>query len=147
MSRPAGWRASWVRLAATATTEQNIGNVLVDLGRYQQALRHLRAAERIRRRLGLQADLSQTLMNIGILSRQRGDYGYALVMLSEAGRIDLALGDERSARLVDLELLPTCLALNLREESHAAAERAIEGMRRFEMPFELGQALLAAAGL
>jgi hypothetical protein len=87
------------------------------------------------------------MLNIGILSRQRGDYGYALEMLSEAGRIDQALGDERSARLVDLQLLPTCVALNLREESHAAAERAIAGLRRFEMPLELGQALLAAAAL
>jgi tetratricopeptide (TPR) repeat protein len=132
---------------STSAAEQNIGNVLVDLGRYQQALVHLKVAERIRRRLGLQSDRAQTLMNIGILSRQRGDYGYALAMLSEASRIHQELGDARSARVVDMELLPTCIALNLREESDAAAERAIQGMRRFEMPFELGKVLLAAAAL
>src|SRR4030095_6964274 len=46
-----------------------------------------------------------------------------------------------------LEMLPTCIALNLREESSAAAERAIEGLRRLAMPFELGQALLWAGRL
>lgn len=132
---------------STSAAQQNIGNVLVDLGRYRQALIHLRAAERIRRRLGLQSDRAQTLMNIGILSRQRGDYGDALAMLTEASQIHQTLGDARSARVVDLELLPTCVALNLHEESHAAAERAIEGMRRYEMPFELGKALVAAATL
>lgn len=132
---------------STSAAEQNIGNALVDLGRYQQALVHLRAAERIRRRLGLQSDRAQTLMNIGILSRQRGDYGDALAMLTEARRVHQVLGDARSLSVVDMELLPTCIALNLREESHAAAERAIDGMRRYGMPFELGKALLAAASL
>ena len=130
-----------------ADVEQNIGNVLVDLGRYEEALRHLRAAERIRRRLGLRTEVALTLLNIGILSRRRGDYGRALQVLTEARQIYETLGVERGARLVDLQVLPTCVALNLRDESRSAAERAIDGLRRLEMPFELGQALLAAGAL
>ena len=91
--------------------------------------------------------MALTLLNIGILSSRRGDYGKALQALTEAGQIYEALGVDRGARLVDLEMLPTCVALNLREESAAAAERAIEGLRRLAMPFELGQALLSAGRL
>ncbi|MGE3913134.1 MAG: CHAT domain-containing protein, partial [Chloroflexota bacterium] len=131
----------------TADVEQNLGNVLVDLGEYEQALSHLRAAERIRRKLGLQTEVALTLLNVGILSFRRGDYGKALQALTEAGQIYEALGVDRGARLVDLQMLPTCIALNLREESSAAAERAIEGLRRLAMPYELGQALLWAGRL
>lgn len=130
-----------------ADVEQNLGNVLVDLGQYEEALSHLRAAERIRRQLGLQTEVALTLMNIGILSYRRGDYGRALQALTESGQIYESLGVDRGARLVDLEMLPACIALNLREESSAAAERAIEGLRRLKMPFELGQALLWAGRL
>ena len=49
--------------------------------------------------------------------------------------------------MVDLEMLPTYVALNLREESVAAAERAAEGMRRVGMPFGMAQALLWAGRL
>jgi tetratricopeptide (TPR) repeat protein len=131
----------------TADVEQNLGNVLVDLGQYEDAIRHLRSAERIRRQLGLQTEVALTLLNIGILSFRRGDYGRALQALTEAGQTYEALGVDRGARLVDLQMLPTCIALNLREESTAAAERAIEGLRRLSMRFELGQALLSAGGL
>ncbi len=130
-----------------ADVEQNIGNVLVDLGRFEEALRRLQAAERIRRALGLRAEVALTLLNIGILCYRRSDYGRALQALSQAGSIYQSLGVERGARLVDLQMLPTAVALNLRAESTAAAERAIEGLRALAMPFELGQALIAAAGL
>jgi tetratricopeptide (TPR) repeat protein len=133
--------------SATADVEQNLGNVLVDLGQYEDAIRHLRAAERIRRQLGLRTEVALTLLNIGILSSRRGDYGRALQALTEAGQIYDSLGVDRGARMVDLEMLPACVALNLREESAAAAERAIEGLRRLAMPFELGQALLSAGRL
>ena len=56
-----------------ALAEQNLGNVLVDLGQYDDALRHLRAAERIRRQLGLEAQVAMTLGNIGLLFFQRGE--------------------------------------------------------------------------
>ena len=131
----------------TATVEQNIGNLLVDLGRYEEALRRLHTAERIRRRLGLRIEVAQTLLNIGILSRRRGDYGRALQVLTEAGQINESLGDERGARLVDLQILSTSVALNLREESRSAAERAVGGLRTLDMPWELGQALLAAGAV
>jgi tetratricopeptide (TPR) repeat protein len=145
-----GSRAVFRRLgkwSETADVEQNLGNVLVDLGEYEEALRYLRSAERIRRRLGLETEVALTLLNIGILSFRRGDYGHALQALTEAGQIYEKLGVDRGARMVDLEMLPTCIALNLREESSAAAERAIEGLRRLAMPFELGQALLWAGRL
>ena len=130
--------------SATADVEQNLGNVLVDLGQYDDALRHLRVAERIRRQLGLQTDIALTLLNIGILSYRRGDYGQSLKALTESRRIYESLGVDRSVCMVDLEMLPTCIALNLREEAIAAAQRAIDGMRREGMPYELGQALLWA---
>lgn len=133
--------------SSLADIEGKLGNILVELGRYEEALRHMRAAERIRRRLGLTSEVALTLLNIGILCRRRGDYGRALQVLSEARQTYEAAGVERGARLVDVQLLPTCVALNLHEESRSAAARAIDGMRRFELPFELGQALLAAAAL
>ena len=133
--------------ASLADVEQNIGNVLVEVGRYGEALGRLRAAERIRRRLGLTTEVALTLLNIGTLCRRRGDYGRALQVLNEARQTYEAAGVERGARLVDVQLLLTCVALNLHEESRSAAARAIDGMRQFEMPFELGQALLAAAAL
>ena len=133
--------------ALAATVEQNIGNLLVDLGRYEEAFRCLQASERIRRRLGLRTDIAQTLVNVAILCRRRGDYGRGLQALTEAGQIYEAAGDERSARLVDLEILATSLALNLHEESRRAADRAIRGLRDLDMPWELGQALLEAATL
>lgn len=133
--------------SVTADVEQNLGNVLVDLGEYDDALRHLRAAERIRRQLGLQTELAMTLANIGILSFKRGDYGESLQAFTEARRIYESLGVDRGTCMVDLEMLPTCIALNLREESSAAAERAIDGMRRVGMPFGLGQALMWAGRL
>jgi tetratricopeptide (TPR) repeat protein len=131
----------------TADVEQNLGNVLVDLGQYEEALSHLRAAEKIRRQLGLQTEVALTLLNIGILSYRRGEYGKSLQALTEAGQIYENLGVDRGGRMVDLEMLPTCIALNLREESNAAADRAIGGLRRLKMPFELGQALLWAGRL
>ena len=130
-----------------AVAEQNLGNVLVDLGEYEAAQRHLRAAERIRRKLGLQAEVAVSLGNIGILSFQRGDYGRSLQAFTETRQIYEALGVERNVCMVDLEMLPTYIALNLREESSVVAERAIVGMRRLGMPLELGQALLAAGRL
>ena len=131
----------------TADVEQNLGNVLVDLGEYDEALRHLRAAERIRRQLGLQTEVALTLLNIGILCFRRGDYGRALHALTEARQVYESLGVDRGTCMVDLEMLPTYIALNLREESSAAAERAIEALRRLAMPYELGQALLSAGRL
>jgi tetratricopeptide (TPR) repeat protein len=131
----------------TANVQQNLGNVLVDLGQYDDAVRYLRSAERIRRRLGLKSEVAFTLMNIGSLSFRRGDYGSALRALTEAGQIYEALGVDRGARIVDMDMLPTCMALNLREESSTVAERAIEGLRRLAMPFELAQALLWAGRL
>ena len=133
--------------SAMADVEQNLGNVLVDLGQFDDALRHLRVAERIRRQLGLQTDVALTLLNIGILSFRRGDYGQSLEALSESRQIYESLGVDRGTCMVDLEMLPTCIALNLREESSAAAERAIDALRRLAMPFELGQALLSAGRL
>jgi tetratricopeptide (TPR) repeat protein len=130
-----------------AAVEQNVGNVLVDLGQYDDALRHLRAAERIRRQLGLQSEVATTLGNIGILSFQRGDFGRSLQAFTEARQIYESLGVERGTSMTDLEMLPTYIALNLREESVAAAERATEGMRRVGMPFGMAQALLWAGRL
>jgi tetratricopeptide (TPR) repeat protein len=127
--------------------EQNLGNVLADLGQYDLALRHLRAAERIGRQLGLLTELAMTLGNIGILLFQRGDYGRSLQAFTEARQIYESLGVERGTSMVDMEMLPTCIALNLREESDAAAERAIAGLRRVGMPFGLATALLWAARL
>jgi tetratricopeptide (TPR) repeat protein len=133
--------------SATADVEQNLGNVLVDLGEYDRALLHLRAAEKIRRQLGLQTEVALTLLNIGILCFRRGDYGRALQELTEARQTYEALGVDRGTCMVDLEMLPTYIALNLREESRAAAERAIDALRRLAMPLELGQALLSAGRL
>jgi len=133
--------------SSLADVEQNLGNVLVELGRYEQAVSSLRAAERIRRALGLQAEVAYTLLNIGSLSYRRGDYGQALEALTESRAIYESLKVDRGATEVDLDLLRTCSALNLREESRAAAERAIAGLRALEMPFELAQALLAAGAL
>ncbi|MFN8637817.1 MAG: CHAT domain-containing tetratricopeptide repeat protein [Chloroflexota bacterium] len=133
--------------SATADVSQNLGNVLVDLGQFDDALRHLRAAERIRRQLGLQAEVALTLLNIGILQYRRGDYGQSLHALTESRQIYEALSFDRGICMVDLEMLPTCIALNLREESSAAAESAIDGLRKLAMPYELGQALLWAGRL
>jgi tetratricopeptide (TPR) repeat protein len=133
--------------SALADVEQNLGNVLVDLGRYGQALQRLRAAERIRRNLGLQTEVALTLLNIGSLSHRRGDYGQALQALNQAKEIYESLGVQRGARLVDIQLLPICMALNLREESAAAANRAVTGLRSLSMPLELGKALLAAGAI
>lgn len=130
-----------------ADVEQNLGNVLVDLGEYERALRHIRAAQRIRRQLGLRTEVALASLNIGILCHRRGDYGRALQELSKAREIFEAAGVDRSAHLVDLQMLETCVTLNLRDESVLAADRAIDGLRRLAMPFELGQALLAAASL
>ena len=133
--------------SSLADVEQNMGNVLKDLGRYDEALAHLRVAERIRRALRLPAEVAYTRLNIGALSSRRGDYGRALQALMEARRIYEELGVQRGVTEVDLELLLTCAALNLREESMQAAERAIAGLRAHGMQFELGQALLSAGAL
>lgn len=130
-----------------ADIEQNLGNVLVDLGEYARALRHLQAAERIRRQLGLRTEVALTLLNIGILLHRRGDYGQALRQLSQAREIYESAGVERGALLVDLQLLATCVALNLRDESTRVANRAIAGLRRLDVPYELGQALISAGSL
>jgi tetratricopeptide (TPR) repeat protein len=130
-----------------ANVEQNLGNALADLGQYDEALRYLRSAERIRRRLGLQSAVAQSLVNIGILSYRRGEYGQSLNALTDARQIYEVLKDDRSVYMTDFEILPVCIALNLREESAAAAERAIDGLRRFAVPFELAQALLWAGHL
>lgn len=129
-----------------ADVEQNIGNVFIDLGRFEEALRRMRAAERIRSVLGQHSERARTLLNIAILSHHRNDYGRALQALNDARQLYESLDVERGARMVDLQMLRTCSALNLTEEGAAAAERAIEGLRALEMPWELGQALLAAAG-
>ncbi|MFN8526454.1 MAG: CHAT domain-containing tetratricopeptide repeat protein [Chloroflexota bacterium] len=131
--------------SAVADVEQNIGNVLVDLGRFEDAVPRLRAAERIRRRLGLRSEVALTLVNIGVLSHRRADYGRAIQALTDARRIYEELQGERGAALANLQMLPACLALNLRAESHDAAARAVEGLRRLDMPLELGQALLASS--
>ncbi len=130
-----------------ADVEQNLGNVLKDLGRYEQALGRLRAAERIRRSLGLRSEVARVLQNIGALSFQRGDYGQALQVLADARSIYESVSVGRGATEVDVDLLRTCIALNLREESRAVANRAIAGLRALEMPFELAQALLSAGML
>jgi tetratricopeptide (TPR) repeat protein len=133
--------------ASTADLEQNVGNVLGDLGRYEEALGHLRTAERIRRRLGLRSQVAHVLLYIGIVSRKRGDYGRALQVLTEAGQIYDSLGVGHGNCIVDIEMLRTCVALNLRDEARDAAGRAIDGLRKLAMPLELGQTLLAAGSI
>ena len=127
--------------------EQNLGNVLVDLGQYDEALRHLSAAERIHRQLGLESQVAMTLGNIGLLFFQSGNYGRSLQAFTEARQIYTTLGVNRRACMVDMEMLPTYIALNLREESRAVADRAIDGMREHAMPLELGQSLLSGGRL
>ncbi|MBA2450451.1 MAG: CHAT domain-containing protein [Chloroflexi bacterium] len=127
--------------------ELNIGNVLVELGRYEQAIKQLRQAERLYRSLDLDTRVALALLNIGVLSHKRGDYGRALEALTESRRTYEARGVEQGVTTVDRHLLLTYTALNLREESQAAADRAIGGLRALEMPFELGEALLAAGAL
>ena len=128
-----------------ALAEQNLGNVLVDLGRYDDALRHLRAAERIQPAARLEAQVAH----------DPGEYRPPLLPARRAmddrcrrsprrARSTSRWASSRRACMVDMEMLPTYIALNLREESSAVAERAVDGMRQHGMPLELGQSLLSA---
>ena len=139
-ARGYGERAGIRELAATAA--MNVGLVLNNLGRYSQSLEASRFAAQEYRELGARERLANVEMNLGLLHINRGEYGQALESLGASRALCVELGLEQKRASVDIDLTRAYRALGLDAEASDSCGRAIDTLRRLDLPFELAMALL-----
>jgi len=135
-----GRRTNDRELAATAS--MNTGLVLTELGRYGDALTAGRDAAEAYQALGAHERLATVQMNLGLLHIGRGEYGEALEALQASRALCDQLDLQAKRAAVDVDLARAYQALNLDAEAADACGRAVETLRRLDLPFELATALL-----
>src|SRR5436190_280517 len=112
------------------------------LGRYDEALRADEFAASEYRAIGARERLATVQMNLGLLHINRGEYGQALEVLLASRSLCEELGLDQKRAGVDLVRVRAYQALSLDAEAAEACEEAIETLRRYDLPFELANALL-----
>src|SRR5436190_13638205 len=135
-----GRRENIRELAATAS--MNVGLLMTQLGRYGEALRADEFAASEYRAIGARERLATVQMNLGLLHINRGEYGQALEVLLASRSLCEELGLDQKRAGVDLVRVRAYQALSLDAEAAEACEEAIETLRRYDLPFELANALL-----
>lgn len=115
--------------AAEARMLRRLGLLAADLGRYDEATRHLSAAAACYEQLGDSHRQATAINSLGLTALRRGDPRTAVTRLSRALAMHQELGDTRQAALVLIDLADALIETGRADEALERLAQAEEGLR------------------
>ncbi|MBS2965666.1 tetratricopeptide repeat protein [Actinocrinis puniceicyclus] len=108
---------------------RRLGLLACDLGRYDEAADHLRAAASLYEQLGDRHRRATAVNSLGVVALRRGDPEDAIQLLEHALAVHLDLGDARQSALVRIDLGDALIETGRCAEALCRLAEAEEGLR------------------